>query len=1391
MLTQTNPSAPKDASHNITEDSFELTNIRYKSNREDLNHEKELQYPRKQYGVLIRGDRIDEFSKDIHKRLSELERCTEVTNPTLIQPIKDETSNETYLKVVVNNYSDYLKLLKTWPNNAFKNGITVEPLYLDLTILIQNVEKTIDIKSKRKTLIDLEKRYGLVKVERIYLAENNPSNKIKANVKSLTDYIEIIKNGIYIEETSRKHIVSPNIVYAKVCTRCGELSHKERTIEKVCTNKPRCIKCGSFSHKLEECKSIYDECINCKGQHRCNSELCHKLTDKTFALNKYVIDLLIGEEIIKDKYGILRTPRPSTMIDKRNETNDDLETLVNQIFNRKYETEIKNRIENIEKRVETNELNIARNTSDINTLRDKMDIIVNDTSDIKKGQEAGFDKLIRLIESHLSIATININGIRNNMNYLNKLIIENQVVCIQATWAESIKTIDESIFIPKKSIFWTPATRFFNTGRASGGLAFILNDDLNPKFSTLNERISLIKLSGLAIINVYLKFENNKDGNRLIFESDLVLLELTLNELKRQAFDIVILGDFNTDIKRASKRTDSLNNFLEKNNLILFDITSNQTIDYTYTSSLNRSWIDHVASSTDNKNITNVKIHSSDTNKSDHNVITFDYALKKSYIHKPIKKPEKLAKISINWNNLQERTNYQIRVNEGLKKLESMIQSLTTETSQDEIKLSCTSLLNEISSVLINSATKTKNEFLHKKKRKRRFGDPKFKSWWDKGIQEIHNKMIESYIKYKNSRFSITEKIDNHNARRDFRAKKRLNLKLKRDKSLKKLGKLFRLNKNAFWERIKTMYRNKQTVDIEMNQLQSEFFKQFNERIIHSSPNENTNKVTVSDFVTSLKDKELSFELETDTIREIIENLPNGKSAGIGGVTYEMLKNSSNELVSKYLTIIYKKLIRFQQTPYLFNISLLKPIIKNTKSSNKDISNMRPVAISHALANIFEAVLLKELEEDYKDSEKQFGFKKKSSCSHAVFTLKQAIKISRLANKRLYVCAIDASKAFDKVNRTNLWAKLIQKNIHPAIILATYHYYNQSMMIVNNEDEYSSLFKTTLGVRQGGIMSPKLFSIYLDHLIKQIESLDLGIKLNQSKKIDIVVYADDILLLSSTKKGLQIQLEIIQQYGEANEIKYNPDKTTLMVFNSSIKRNKNELNSDSWQGDLVLNGDVIKRVSKMKYLGMILTDDDKNAAHIDKCKKSALKALNRLRDLSLLTNESHPNMKGHLFNTYIRPVLLYGLENLSLNKLEKLKLKRIEGNIVKMMMGLPTRCRTTDLFLALNIEPTVKRIDKIKCDFYLRLTTNSYTNTITETKTHTKCIQSEINDIKNNYGIENETDTTNLCQIIKYHIKTDMKAMSSNNQKVDVIRKIINMQNKQELSRKLFEIVKF
>ncbi|CAF0811999.1 unnamed protein product [Brachionus calyciflorus] len=237
----------------------------------------------------------------------------------------------------------------------------------------------------------------------------------------------------------------------------------------------------------------------------------------------------------------------------------------------------------------------------------------------------------------------------------------------------------------------------------------------------------------------------------------------------------------------------------------------------------------------------------------------------------------------------------------------------------------------------------------------------------------------------------------------------------------------------------------------------------------------------------------------------IIENFPSGKCAGFNDVRYEMIKYSKGDNLIDLLKLIFEKMINYQIVPFNFNISVNKSIIKDAKKSKSDINNLRPVSISDAFSNIYEAILLTDLEKQHIDNHKQFGFKSKSSCSHAIFSLKQSIAKSIWEKKRLYVAAIDASKAFDKV-----------------------------------------------GVKQGGVISPKLFSIYIEDLITGIEKFEHGVKFG-SVKVDIVAYAVDILLLSQTRAGLRDQLSFVADFGEKNEIKFNPQKSVYMILGISNK----------------------------------------------------------------------------------------------------------------------------------------------------------------------------------------------------------------------------------------------
>lgn len=301
--------------------------------------------------------------------------------------------------------------------------------------------------------------------------------------------------------------------------------------------------------------------------------------------------------------------------------------------------------------------------------------------------------------------------------------------------------------------------------------------------------------------------------------------------------------------------------------------------------------------------------------------------------------------------------------------------------------------------------------------------------------------------------------------------------------------------------------------------------------------------------------------------------------------------------------------------------------------------------------------------------------------------------------------------------------------------------------------------------------------------------MDIGLKSVNSLKFDIIVYADDILLMSTSKKGLQDQIDVAQKSGDLNEIAFNPSKTTFMIFYKNVARTAQERRLDLWQEDINIKNTGIKQITHMRYLGVEISDDDKNLEHLNLRKRKAMAAVMKLKSLGLIDNSIHPITKGHIYKTYIRPVLFYGLENSYLTKTEILKIKRIEGNLIKTIIGIPTRCKTSDLMYALRIEPTSHRIDLLKNDFYLCLISNKYTKHIIDLGHDVKDILKEIENTNSRYLLEGETpiSTEDHCKFSKYAMKTEIKANCKNNPRVVEIVKIFNLKNREEIPKKLAE----
>ncbi|CAF1011374.1 unnamed protein product, partial [Brachionus calyciflorus] len=499
-------------------------------------------------------------------------------------------------------------------------------------------------------------------------------------------------------------------------------------------------------------------------------------------------------------------------------------------------------------------------------------------------------------------------------------------------------------------------------------------------------------------------------------------------------------------------------------------------------------------------------------------------------------------------------------------------------------------------------------------------------------------------------------------------------------------------------------------VEVDVNKLKDYYQEYFKKKNLETYDDICNNKI-VKNFIFEQRNSEFNHKIDQEKFAKLIKNLPNNKAVGISDVSYEMVKYANNQKLNGHLRAIFEAIINFQTMPYLFNISIIKPLIKDPKKPNNDITNLRPVAISDCLSNLFESILLDMLNDEHNDHFKQFGFKKNSSCQHAVWTAKQAIEKCVRTRKWAYICAIDASKAFDKVNRIKLWKELIKKKLSPCIIINLIKYYDISLMLVNNNDFFSTIFKTEVGVRQGGKASPKLFAIYTEKFLDRISKSDLGVKLSYTK-IDIIAYADDLLLISNTKKALQEMLDIISEVGKELEIKFNPNKTVYTVFNRHVARTSQDRKDDLWQNKLCLEGEEIKRVDGIKYLGVELNQDLNDIHHIDKKIKAARIALAKLKTLEVLTQNTSAFLKGHLYKTYIMPVLYFGLENINLTIKNIKTVQKAENNLLRYTFYIPKRCRISNLKLANNLNNTGSKLKSIQIEFFERLMNNKYTKSI-------------------------------------------------------------------------------
>jgi len=164
---------------------------------------------------------------------------------------------------------------------------------------------------------------------------------------------------------------------------------------------------------------------------------------------------------------------------------------------------------------------------------------------------------------------------------------------------------------------------------------------------------------------------------------------------------------------------------------------------------------------------------------------------------------------------------------------------------------------------------------------------------------------------------------------------------------------------------------------------------------------------------------------------------------------------------------------------------------------------------------VFEYCILNHYGDIIYSADNEFGFKKSLDCSHAIYAVRRIIEYFTRYASIVNLCAIDLSKAFDKVNLQALFIKLMNRNIPVELLSVIEVLCSDCFTCVKWFDAWSIPFKINFGVRQGSVLAPYLFALYLD---------DLANWCSPEQGCFVILYADDILLISPSVVGLELLL---------------------------------------------------------------------------------------------------------------------------------------------------------------------------------------------------------------------------------------------------------------------------
>ncbi|GFS16387.1 retrovirus-related Pol polyprotein LINE-1 [Elysia marginata] len=498
--------------------------------------------------------------------------------------------------------------------------------------------------------------------------------------------------------------------------------------------------------------------------------------------------------------------------------------------------------------------------------------------------------------------------------------------------------------------------------------------------------------------------------------------------------------------------------------------------------------------------------------------------------------------------------------------------------------------VNDLWNTLKSAVTDSMKEACGTKKQ----GGPtrKLTAWWNEEIKEViqtKKKLFKKWVKSKSEEDYIQYRL----ARRDAKRKTRLSKEASWKKYGEDLSAMCKTSTRDFYKSVKAMrvrdnpFDPTSVVNNPKGQplYEDDLIRGRWEEYFYDLLNPAGILDTGEGFDSSQPDHQEPNILESE-VRWAVKDSPKDKAAGDDGITTRAAL-ACREIGIQWLTLMFQRAWGERKVPDDWQRVIVVPIWK-CKGSKKDCSTYRGISLLSHVGKMFAKILERRIraKTEHLLSNSQFGFRKGRGCADAIFALRQLCGKTIEYNNELHLIFVDLEKAFDRVDRNKLWKVLECYGIHGQLLDSVRAIYKNSQSAVRTASGLTNWFPVTSGVRQGCVLSPLLFIIYMDR-ITQAANPD-------PECLNELLFADDQALFSPDKDTLQEHINQLNRQCEAHGMRINIKKTEAIT----ISRNETTTAFN-------IEGNALLNATEFKYLGSFFTKDGRIDREIEvRCQKA-------------------------------------------------------------------------------------------------------------------------------------------------------------------------------------------